>query len=223
MEQYIPRTEIIDSNNNWTNSLEHLVRKWGENSKGYSWIHNHISIKYHNYHNYFNVTQISLAGLASLGNFSNVECTSYLAWSLGIISMGSFIISGVITFKEFNDNSILHKDASSKFKGLAGDIEYQLSINRLNRQNGEEFISECKEVYDSLIANSPRIPDWAIEKYKKKFGKSNISHPEIVDTLEHIKIEGNPTPPSDDDQTPKIRKIVTKWKSEKNISKNDFK
>lgn len=209
-----PEKENVDKDNNWSNGQEKLVRQWGEQAKSYSWMHNYVSTKWNNFHNGMNITQITLAGSASLGNFSNVECTSSLAWGLGLLAMGSFIFSGIITFKDYKGLATFHKRSSSKFKGLSGDIEYQLSLKRENRQNGSEFMAECKEVYDALTLEAPLIPEWAIEKYNKLFKNSKLSKPEITNNLEHIIIEGNPSPP---DSAVKMKKMVNKWKSDIDI------
>lgn len=223
MEEYIPREKNDEIDNEWTDSLEKLVRTWGENSIAYSWMHNRANRYYNNFHTYLNTTQIALAGVAAFGTFVNVECNSYLSWTLGGLAAGSAIFSSFISFNKFEEKHIQHKNASAKFKGFADDIRYHLALSRENRQNCNEFIKDCKEVYDSLISLSPPIPESIEKKYKIKFGKYNISHPEIVDNLVHIKIEGNPTPPDNNDN-PKLKKIVSKWKAEKkDIQKKDFK
>jgi hypothetical protein len=114
-----------------------------------------------------------------------------LRWVVLVIQ---FLVTGslgVAHFLDYGARKESHKVAESGFETLFYNIKTQLSMDRRNRQYGEDYAEWIQNQYTQLSANPdiPAIPGNVYKKYLDKVKGTAIAN---IDDLEEIEIYEDP-------------------------------
>lgn len=201
----------------WTTEQEQLLQRWGEECKGYHWLHTNAAKSLLFYHNLTGIASISLSGSAGTGTFlfANEGLMHTLVGLGAIIAAFAGILNKYLNLQEL---ALKHKDSAGKYQRLANEIEYQLTLRRVERQNAGVLVKECKSIYDNLNAEAPDIPDKFLELYSKKVG-NRIAKPTIANGIHTIEVRETTPKAVEKGDRPELERegslnnIVKLWKS----------
>lgn len=181
-------------NNDWTDEIEAILKKWGEESKGLTWMHTRCDKWFNFWDKMIGLPAGILAIILSLAIFATYENVLGVKIALGITS---FIV-GSLTFTQnyFNwgKRSARHGEAMIQYQAYADDIEAELALDRTTRQPGKRYYKLIKQRrFILLSADYPPIIDRYIELYKEKLYNTTISRPVIADSITEIHINKDDT------------------------------
>ncbi|AYV78738.1 MAG: hypothetical protein Edafosvirus29_2 [Edafosvirus sp.] len=195
-------SDDVDNTNKkpWNNRMKLLLKRLGEKSMGYRWMHDQENAHFLKLDNTFNNLQIILGtllatlnstGLATL--YANTANNFNIIFSLTLIGL---ILSAILTIimgirekNEYNTIAFNHKDTASKFTKIYHSIQEQLSLDMEDREIDKEFLGKKIREYDELMQNKPNIRKKILDKYVDETKNINIYKPIITDEFENIDID----------------------------------
>ena len=178
----------------WTVQIEELLRKWGDISVCYKWLHDQSYRKYRN-KNYLYAIPIVI--LSTLTGVLNVGLSGYVPseyTSLGQASIGGVnILTGILTtlqnFFKYAELSESHLNAAQGWSKLNRNIIVELNLEVEYRSDAERFLRDCRRDYDRLIEQSPPINRDVIDRFKKNFKNiKDLIVPDIIDNITHTNV-----------------------------------
>lgn len=187
------REEYFMQSNGWNIYIEEDIKRIGDKSEGWRWMHDQASKKYTFWYRVIGITNILMNAAASVGNVPNaINCQSdYDALKWIAITL-QFLVTVSLAYAQFVDygsRKESHKVAESGFAALFYNIKTQLSLDRKLRQFGKDYAEWIQKEYTDLSANPdvPAIPGDIFKKYLIKIEGKNIAN---IDDLEQIIIQG---------------------------------
>lgn len=185
----IPST--LSTNNGWNDSIEHDAKVIAEKSGGLRWMHNQSSSVFQK--RYWMVTGINIflsALVVAFNSITGAECINENFSPYRVTSIIGAAILGVATtyagVKNYGSRVTAHQVIEGNLQALFYTIKNQLNLNRRDRQFGKDFLEWVQKEYTDLSTNpdSPDIPDFIEEKYKKIIDGSNIaSHNDPIEAI----------------------------------------
>lgn len=177
----------------WTDQTEALLVKWGDNASCYKWLHDRSFRRFRLKNYLFNIPVIILSTLTGTLNFGinsmvSEKYITYAQISIGCINIFTGIITTLLNFFRYAQNSEAHYNAEIGWSKLNRNISNELALDRASRKEANNFIKSCRSDYDRLIEQSPVIPLYIIEEFKKKHGGLDLIYPDICDVLSHTEI-----------------------------------
>ena len=181
----------IKSNIDWQDSVENLLKVWGEQATVYRLLH------YRSYYRFrYKTIAItipviilqSVCGSASIGLSSLFEASQqHLAQvGVGAVSLLTSMLVTVSNYLQYAELKQAHHHAMVAYGKLARDIRTTLSLYRKDRPDAGSYLATCKHLLDRLTEDSPTIPDDVSKHFKKKYRDSSVAKPDICDTLTEI-------------------------------------
>jgi hypothetical protein len=166
---------IIFSHNskiiNWKNEQEEILKKWGDKALCYKIMHDKAYKKYWCLNAWFNIPIIILSTVSGAINFSSSNFNQYKN-EIIIISGAMNIFTGIIgtisSYIGISKKVEGHRIASLSWDKFSRRIQIELSKQRNDRVNVEDFIKICSDEYDRLIEISPILGDDII-RWMKEF------------------------------------------------------
>ena len=177
----------------WTDQTEGLLVKWGDNASCYKWLHDRSFRRFRLKNYLFNIPVIILSTLTGTLNFGinsmvSEKYITYAQISIGCINIFTGIITTLLNFFRYAQNSEAHYNAEIGWSKLNRNISNELALDRASRKEANTFIKSCRSDYDRLIEQSPVIPLYIIDEFKKKHGGLDLIYPDICDVLSHTEI-----------------------------------
>ena len=183
----------IKSNISWQDSVEKLLKKWGEQATSYRLLH------YKSYYRFrYKTIAItipviilqSVCGSTSIGlnSLFATESQHFAQIGVGVVSLITSMLVTISNYLQYAELKQAHHHAMIAYGKLARDIRTTLSLYRKDRPDAGNYLSTCKHILDRLTEDSPTIPDDISKKFKKKYIKSKVSKPDICDSLREIVI-----------------------------------
>jgi len=173
----------------WTTELEDLFAKEGERCASFIWLHRESEKRY-NYHNQLLSIPVivlgTINGSVSVGSsqiFGNFSGASIIIGFVGIFT------SVLATLNNFFDNAKRaenHRLCALQYEKINRLMMIELSLSRQERQPPEFLIKHIKNDFDQLNEISPPISDIIVERYKVKFGSTEITKPSVCNGLDKI-------------------------------------
>jgi hypothetical protein len=186
-----PQSTVLNDNNGWNESIEHDAKIIAEKSGGLRWMHNQSSSVF--LKRYWIVTGINILLSAIVVAFNSVtgaECIVNNMDPYKIVSIVGGALLGVTTtysgLKNYGSRVTAHQVIEGNYQALFYTIKNQLNLNRKERQFGKDFLEWVQKEYTDLSTNpdSPNIPGFVEEKYKKLIDGSGIaSYSDPIETV----------------------------------------
>lgn len=189
------KTNLLFLNNGWNENNEKIIISIGENAASYKWMHERNASLDKRGHDFISISLILLSTLLSADtilSYSQGETNETITIIIKVFIYIINILSVLQQFLKLQDSSNLHMEYANSFIRLYHDIQQQMSTYRSHRLNASKYVSECIKKFDSLVIKGPSINFFIIKHFKRKFNKSNISLPDIVDNIQKIEIISEP-------------------------------
>jgi hypothetical protein len=203
----LKKSNLLFLNNGWNENNEKIIISIGENAASYKWMHERNAMIKKRTSNIINILLIFLSTVLSadtiLGYAQEDTKNEVIIILIKIVIYIINILSVLQQFLRLEEESSQHMTYANSFIRLYHDIQQQMSMYRIHRLNASKYISECVKRYDSLVVKGPKINSFIINKFKKKFDKSDISLPEIADKIQKIEIIQEPTIYNNDEKSEK--------------------
>lgn len=198
------KNNLINSNNinvQWNPKILIQLKKLGEKSMGFKWMHDQESLHYIKLNKIF--TRLEVILLVCLGLITANEFITFLSNSgINNSKSGILIVSSIQLFlififgivKNLRDtgnypNKIhSHRYDSMKFSEISTDIINQFAIPILERDNSTNFLQQKTKEYNELRFTMPPIRPITINKYIEATESHDIYKPILVGGVETIDI-----------------------------------
>lgn len=163
----------------WTPELDKLLRRWKRQIDARRKGHIKLSQQYDKRHYLLGVPATVLTTITTTGTLTTFQdcssnstrsfwCTSseWIRLAIGIIGIIAVVLTGILTFMNFQKTSQDHKKAADEYESLAGTIDSILSIPRVLRGNPVDRLKLIRDQYDGILKEAPTLA----EKYKTELG-----------------------------------------------------
>lgn len=185
----------------WNNRIQLLLKKIGEKSLGYRWMHekdrainDSAQGKYELAENLFLAVAgaVDTVGFIDVMSTGNLEDNKTFLFTLAIVKIVLILIIAIIVVLKksgnFQENATKHKDHVNKFNKINLAIQKELSLNISQRQRDSDFLKYIIETYNDVMDTHPQISDKTMENYIKVSQKSGIYKPLSAGVFEEIEI-----------------------------------
>ena len=206
----------------WTRQVEKLLTDFADTAACYKWLNDQSYRKYKMINYFYNIPIIimsTLSGAVSVGmsGFVPQEYMGLAQLAVGAVNIINGIISTLLNFFRYAQLSESHNNAYVGWSRLHRNIKIELSVERKNRKNPNDFIKVCRSEYDRLMEQQPIIPKDVLRKFRERFKDSDIVTPdEAKDTLKKTVIYED----NDDDYDSDTNKEKEEEKPKKNPKEN---
>jgi hypothetical protein len=214
-----------ESNIEWNDAIETLIREQGEKALAYNWLHTRCEKKFSYANNYIALPVICLStasGSASIAS-SQFGDSKYISLGIGALSILVGILSTINSYFSWAKRAENHRISALNYSKLFLFISIELSLPREKRMNPRDFIKVIREQVERLGEISPPVADDIISDFKHEFdGKyPNVSRPEVTNGLIEIKVYKEPPPTVKEKETQTHNDDVPKGTGLDEISDNE--
>ena len=171
----------IDNNCNLINELL-LIKKWGETTKNYHWLHEQSFFYYKKLNHSIMIPIIIFTTLSGTINIllptidSNYDKINiYIQILSGCLSMIAAILTTIYNFLKIPEIQEKHFNNSFLFDKISRMIDMELILINTNKKTYstlEEFMKVLKTEIDRLMELSPPIPIFILNKLNIKIKKN---------------------------------------------------
>lgn len=173
----------------WHAQQEHILRKYGEQSSCYRYMHYKAYQKFKKSSFRFTLPIIIISTVTGTANFAQETFPDswkvYVPVCIGAFNLIAAIMTTILQFMKINELMESHRVSSVHYGKLSRSIRLQLTLPKTERSHsGLEFVNDCNSEYDRLIEQSPPIPSNIIKLFEKEF-------PLVADG-----VDGDPKKPS---------------------------
>lgn len=180
----------------WNTSTEELLISWADIAKCYTIIYENSYRKYNNINYRFTIPIIIMSTIAGTLSMSitalvDQEYEKSMQMVLGGVNIFTGILGTLQNFFRYAQESESHLTATNDWSKLYRYIKIELSIERKNRRPANEFVRYARQEYERLLSNKPVIPKDVIDDFKKKYSKSDIIKPDIMEQVSHTYLDRN--------------------------------
>lgn len=197
-------TSDIPEEQPWNKRMRLLLKKIGERSMGYRWMHNQ-EVRYNNRRNYA-YTLVNKLLLTIIGTLNAVEFMAFLSDSgavnnpeimISVVAIQLLLVLGsgiIVVIKESGNyelESVNHSKTVSKYNSINLDIQKQFSLPVHQRKNDVDFLDDIVKTYNDTMDNSPQIRQDTMDNYVKMTQDKGIYQPLSVGGVETIDINND--------------------------------
>lgn len=181
----------------WTTQLEELMAAWGDRCKSYRWMHYKSALYYGWWHKAIGIPTGVITAASSATIFSETENDKTEKIVVGSILMLSSMLSFLQYFLGYGELAEKHKTMAGRYSNLANKIEIQMRISRKNREDAGQSIQFVLGEFENLNNSLLTIPHYIMNKFTDSFKFSELTKPEIANTIVPIKIHSESTSSDD--------------------------
>jgi hypothetical protein len=187
---------------NYSDELEDLLKKNGEECESYSILHRMSYEKYNAMSNLINIPVI--IGSSAVGFATGIQIEyKDINIILGIASVVIGCIKSIDSYFALGKRAENHRICSLAFDQINKKIMIELALPRNERTNAKDLLNIVKIDIKNLHDIAHLIDDAIIQKYNKKYGQNTlVKKPNIVNGLTEIVIVGKKTTIKDIVETP---------------------
>lgn len=175
----------------WHPEQEKILKRWGENSACYRFLHYKSYQKFRRSVMRYTLPIIIISTITGTANFAHESFPDswkeYVPLFIGAFNLFGGILSTVQQFLKVNELMESHRVSSIHYGKLSRTIRLELSLPLSERSyNGVDMIEFCKIEYDRLIEQSPPITGDIMSVFEEKYPDKNddlikeFSRPEIL-------------------------------------------
>jgi hypothetical protein len=174
-----------DANATWSPALEEIIRKEGEQSEVFFYLHNKAS-GWASRRN--DIIQIPVIVLSTLTGFFSATSNLVPPIALGGISVFVGILGTLNSYYKFSQRSESHKIISLLYMKIYKTIEVELALPIPQRTDPNVLLKELRQSMSQIGEQAPSIPEGVIASFKTAFKDATTSRPIIANGLDPIKI-----------------------------------
>jgi hypothetical protein len=172
----------------WTDELEAMLKKWGEQGKGLSWMHGKCDQWFSFWDKSIGLPAGALAigaGLATAGSPAN----DITKWIFGAIMIIAGVLTWIQNYLGWGKRSAMHEEAVVQYQIFADDIESQLALRRDQRQPGKKFYKSMTHRHNTLTSRKyPNIIDRYVTEYNLRLYNSAVARPVVAGGITEIQV-----------------------------------
>ena len=194
----------------WTNQLETIIAKQGEECRGYAWLHTKSEAQYSKYDTWITLPVIVLS---SVGGFINgftgaMELGGNISIGLGSLSVFVGILNTIGAKYAFAKRAEGHRVASLAYGELFSFITTELALPRNERIHANDMVKVVREKIKSLASTSPAFSENIIKLFNIHFSEETVSKPAETNGLAKINVfteEQTKSPQAEPSSNVKVR------------------
>ena len=188
------RNEEINSSV-WTDEQEAILKKWGEQAKGLSWMHGKCESWFNFWDKIIGIPAGVLAVVLSVSIFATSTDQLWARITYGVVS---FLVGSLVFLQNFlawGKRSAEHRDGRVGYEVFADDIESEMALDRASRVSSRLYYRMMKTERKKLaLATYPSVIKRYIDEYKRRFNNQSIARPIITDDLTEIVVNSDESP-----------------------------
>ena len=177
--------EDTEPNPDWNPNLEDIIKKQGEQSQTFYWLHNESSI-WASIRN--NMIQIPSIILASTTGFLSATSSLLHPMVIGAMSLSVGILNTVNSYYKYSQRSEGHRMTALMYLKVFKNIEIELSLPIHQRTEAGKLLTSLRDKMSRISEVAPPIPEEIIGKYKRAFKNNRTSLPIMIVGPEKINI-----------------------------------
>ena len=168
----------------WNNSIEDLLKCWGEKGAGLSIMHSKDRKYWRKKSNIISIASILITTLSSSLSLSSTSSNYYesIMYLVGFLGLVSSLMQSLKQFYNADDKASEHKLSSRLYGNFYRSIKLQLALNHNDRIPVSEFVNTSFKEYEKLLQDAPIINTTTIENFKQQFKGITCSKPDICGT-----------------------------------------
>lgn len=183
----------------WNPNIMKLLKRIGEVSMGYKWMHDAEYYHYLNLDSRYTRIEIILITITTLltsgaflgivGDYSSDIVIMSIIVGLQLIF--SLIYAMIKAFRENSDipmRVLKHNLSSLRFSELYTKIQEQFVLDVSRRHVDTEFVQHITSTYNTLLFDSPDIRNKTMKSYLREIKDKNIYKPTILGGIDEIEI-----------------------------------
>jgi hypothetical protein len=169
----------------WSDGLEEVLRKEGEESESLFWLHNKASAMATRTNDMINIPSIILQ---TVTGFLSATGGVVPPLALGAISVFTGVLSTILSYYKFSAKAEAHRMCSQLYMKVYKRIEIELSLPIGQRIPPVKLLNDVRDKLARISEIAPDIPDSIITLYKKNFKDNDTDKPIIANGLDKIKV-----------------------------------
>ena len=168
----------------WNNSIEDLLKSWGEKSAGLSIMHSKDRKYWRKKSNIISIASILITTLSSSLSLSSTSSNYYesIMYLVGFLGLVSSLMQSLKQFYNADEKASEHKLSSRLYGNFYRSIKLQLALKHDDRIPVSEFVNTSFKEYEKLLQDAPIINTTTIENFKEQFKSITCSKPDICGT-----------------------------------------
>lgn len=168
----------------WNNSIEDLLKSWGEKGAGLSIMHSKDRKYWRKKSNMISIASILITTISSSLSLSSTSSNYYetIMYLVGFLGLVSSLLQSLKQFYNADEKASEHKLASRLYGNFYRSIKLQLALKHSDRIAVSEFVNTSFKEYEKLLQDAPIINTTTIENFKQQFKSITCSKPDICGT-----------------------------------------
>lgn len=177
----------------WDPNMEHLIKSWGEKAAGLRYMHNSSAGYWKNLSNKLTLCSIGMTTIASgisliTASIDDAEIKNGILYGVGAVGIIASFIQSLKKFYNAEEKAAEHLAIARQFGSFYRYITLQLGMSRADRLSSGQLSEWVLKEYERLQQDAPPISGAQVKEFKKKFGSSEQSLPDICEDKFIIKI-----------------------------------
>jgi len=202
LEQVLTDVATEDPADRWTESLEDVLKQWGERAAAYRLLHGECAQKHAKSDRYYTLPVIILSSLSgganlSLSSLVDPAYQNEANAGIGVLSIGIGIIGAVSNYLRHSALAEAHKSSAFQWGKLSRQISVELALPPEQRvKSPMSYLRAIEQEFNGALENSPPILPKILAQYKVTFCKgivvdsSKLAPPAETGILWPIQIHG---------------------------------
>ena len=156
------------ASNNWSETLENVLKMWGEKAAGNRELHLNSVRHWKKVSSFLSIPLILLTTITSISTFNAVNYEEYAYWmyAAGSVNLVAAFLTSLNKYLKPEEKVQAHYQSAKNFGCFYRKLVLELSLSRTNREHTSVLTNWAKEQYDQLIQNAPLISNNVIHDYK---------------------------------------------------------
>lgn len=179
--------KLIDKNvqiKEWNDSIEELLKCWGEKTAGLSIIHDNDRKYWREKSNHISIASILATTISSSISLSTTSSSyyEYIMYLVGFIGLVSSLLQSFKQFYNADEKASDHRVIAKQFGNYYRSIKLQLALKREDRVPVGEFTNWAFKEYEKLLQEAPPVKMVTVDNFKKAFNEYTCYKPDICET-----------------------------------------
>lgn len=197
------QSQADDTSIQWGPGLEEVLRKEGEESQSFFWMHNRASVSATFNNDVINIPSIILQ---TLTGFLSATGGLVPPLVLGSISVFTGVLSTLLSYYKFSARAEAHRMSAQLYLKIYKKIEIELSLPIEQRMLPVRLLEEVRDKLARVGEVAPDVPETVLSEYRKKFHDGEAKKPIIANGLDKIIVYHAPEKPVE--AVPMIRMVA---------------
>lgn len=186
MDDPPPPPSSKPSSKKWVHQHERILKEWGEIARSYKYLHDAAQRRYYRQNLGFSLPIIIISTCTGTASFAlssfPPSWQPYAPSVIGGLNLIGGLISTISQFLRVSELLAEHKTAAINFGKFSRSIAVELSLPVDQREmSGFDFIMQSKNTLNTLLEQSPCIPEGLTNKFIKQFKQDDsFTKPDLM-------------------------------------------